>query len=121
MKKILIIEDDADILFIYREVFTEEKLKVTTASTGKQALKLLTKDMPDLILLDIMFPGNLSGYDVLKIIQNKPKLAKIPVIILTNLDAEINKAQELGAKDFIVKVNTPVTDIISIVKKHLLA
>ena len=77
--------------------------------------------MPDLILLDIMLPGNLSGYDVLKIIQNKPKLAKIPVIILTNLDAEINKAQELGAKDFIVKVNTPVTDIISIVKKHLLA
>ena len=104
MKKILIIEDDADILFIYREVFTEEKLKVTTASTGKQALKLLTKDMPDLILLDIMLPGK-DGLKILKDLKETPELKKGPVVVLTNLNSEhiIQEAFKLGADGYLIK------------------
>lgn len=120
MKKILIIEDDSQVQQIYQKKLTAEGFEVVQAFTGKEGLALVKPVPPDLIILDIILPGGMNGFDVMEQLKRDPSHAAIPVIVLTNLDSEEKVAKTIGANDYIVKANTSLDKVIEIVKKYTL-
>jgi DNA-binding response OmpR family regulator len=104
MRKIALIEDDADLYALLKYNLEKEGFALVGAQTGKGAIELCRRERPDLILLDIMLPDS-DGLDICKGIRNHPELAHIPVIFLTARASETDRivGLELGANDYIVK------------------
>jgi DNA-binding response OmpR family regulator len=104
MKKIAVIEDDADLYSLVQYNLEKEGFSVVGAKTGKGALELCRRERPDLILLDIMLPDS-DGLDICKGIRANGELAQTPVIFLTARASETDRivGLELGANDYIVK------------------
>ncbi|MBM3787103.1 MAG: response regulator transcription factor [Acidobacteria bacterium] len=104
MKKILLIEDDADLFALLKYNLEKEGYVFTGAQTGKGAVELCRREKPDLILLDIMLPDS-DGLEICKAIRAHPELAHVPVIFLTARATETDRivGLELGANDYIVK------------------
>ena len=104
MKKILLIEDDADLFSLLRYNLEKEGFSFTGQQTGKGAIDLCRQVRPDLVLLDIMLPDS-DGLDICKGIRKDPNLAAIPVIFLTARASETDRivGLELGANDYVVK------------------
>ncbi|MGL6196139.1 MAG: response regulator [Thermoguttaceae bacterium] len=104
-EKILIIEDEAAIaeLLVYN-LEKEGYKRVTTVSSGEDALNEAKQNPPDLILLDIMLPG-INGLDVCKKLKSKPETAEIPIIMITakSEESDVVVGLELGADDYITK------------------
>lgn len=119
MKKILVIEDDASLLKAYRDMFIQEEVSFVGAKTGQEGLTLISSEKPDVILLDIILPGGLNGFDVLERLKRSPATKHIPVIIMTNLDSEEKVAKTIGVTDYLVKANTTKNEIVKLVKKRL--
>ncbi len=104
MKKILLIEDDADLFALLRYNLEKEGFALAGSQTGKGALELCRREKPDLILLDIMLPDS-DGLDICRGIRQDPELAGVPVIFLTARASETDRiiGLELGANDYVVK------------------
>lgn len=104
MKKIMLIEDDADLYALLKYNLEKEGLAMVGSQTGKGVVELCRKERPDLILLDIMLPDS-DGLDICKGIRSHPELSHIPVIFLTARASEADRivGLELGANDYIVK------------------
>lgn len=119
MKKILFIEDDTEMQKIYAEAFSNESIETIPAYTVDSGLQLANTHKPDLIILDIMLPGGKNGFDALEILVKDEDLKKIPVLILSNLDSEKKVALEIGAKDYLVKANTSIDQVVAKVKELL--
>ncbi len=119
MKNILIVEDDTALQKILTEKLTGVGIGVMTASTGQEALTKIKVDQPDLILLDIMLPGGMNGFDVLEQLKANETYKSIPVIVLTNLDTEQKTALDIGAIDYIVKPNISIDEVVLKIKNHL--
>ena len=103
-KKILLVDDEKDILDLLEFNLDAEGYKTYKARDGEEALKKAADKLPDLILLDIMLPKK-DGYEVLRELRANKTTAGIPVIFLTAKDSEIDEivGLELGADDYIVK------------------
>ncbi len=104
MTKILIIEDDREVLELLAKKIEEAGYEALTARDGEEGLRLLREEKPSLVLLDILLP-NVDGLELLRRKQALPETADIPTIIISNSGAasEISQARHLGAKDWIVK------------------
>jgi len=104
MKKILLIEDDADLFSLLKYNLEKEGFSLTGSQTGRGAIELCRQVRPDLILLDIMLPDS-DGLDICKGIRKDPDLASTPVIFLTARASETDRivGLELGANDYVVK------------------
>ncbi|MBP9819134.1 response regulator [Candidatus Woesebacteria bacterium] len=118
-KSILLVEDSPELQQSYNDLLTSEQYLVEVVSTGTAALTALQKKAPDMILLDIMLPGGMNGWDVLKHIRTQETTQSTPVIVLTNLSSENQVARELGATSYVVKANTPADELLKLIK-HLL-
>ncbi len=118
MKKIVLIEDDADLFSLLKYNLEKEGFALVGSQTGKGAIDLCRREKPDLILLDIMLPDS-DGLDICKGIRTHPELAHIPVIFLTARASETDRilGLELGANDYIVKPFF-VRELIARVKVH---
>jgi len=99
---ILVVDDKPEILKMVGDILKLEGFGVVAASDGKSALSLFEQHKPDLILLDIMMPGEFNGLDVLYFIRER---SGVPVIMLTAYDhpTSVRKALEDGADDYITK------------------
>ena len=100
--KILIVEDEPNMVAGLRDNFEYEGFQVITASDGVEGLDRALKDSPDLVVLDVMMP-RMSGLEVCK--QLRAKRASLPIIMLTARGQEIDKVVglELGADDYVTK------------------
>jgi len=118
--KVLIVEDDSFILEMYKIKFESSNFEVISANDGIKGLKILEKEKPDIILLDIIMPKK-DGFSVLKAIKGNPALEKIPVILLTNLGQRenIEKGFELGATSYIIKAHFTPSEIVKKVRDVL--
>ena len=112
MKKILIIEDDQNLLSNYQTELELRKFTVVSVIDGGKAVAAVEKEIPDLILLDIMLP-NMNGIDILEEVRNNDKFKTLPVIMLTNYGDEenIRRSLELGALDYLKKYNVTPSDV----------
>jgi DNA-binding response OmpR family regulator len=118
-KMVLIVEDDQGLQKILGDKLSEAGVEVVAAETGQQAINRLKVGTPDLILLDIMLPGGMNGFDVLEQVKASPTLKTVPVIVLTNLDSEQKTALDIGAIDYIVKTNISLDEVVLKIKNHL--
>lgn len=105
MKKILVIDDEPDIVFLIKLILEKEGYKVIEANSGKEGIEMAKKEKPDLILLDIMMPDML-GWEVSKKIKADEELRKTPVAMLTVKSAaedKLRSLEEAGADWHIAK------------------
>lgn len=103
-KKVLVIEDEPNIIEAVGFILSRDGWEVKTHSNGHDAMQAVRARMPDLIILDVMLPGR-SGYDILAEIRNDAELADIPVLMLTargqTKDREM--AERAGASHYMTK------------------
>ncbi|HBG63371.1 MAG: DNA-binding response regulator [Omnitrophica WOR_2 bacterium GWF2_43_52] len=103
-EKILIIEDEPDIVKMLEYNFKKEGFRIISASNGQRALTRAEREHPDIIILDLMLP-EIDGLEVCKSLKQSPGTAHIPIIMLTAKAQETDKivGLELGADDYITK------------------
>lgn len=106
--KILIVEDEDDVMELIHYNLTQEGYHCDAAYNGREALEKASATLPNLVLLDLMLP-EINGLDVCKMLKKDPKTAAIPVIILTakGTEADIVTGLEMGADDYITKPFSP--------------
>ncbi len=116
-KKIMWVEDDKFLSDIISRKFSREKCALIYTTNGEDAIGLAEKELPDIILLDILLPG-IDGFEVLSRLKANEKTKHIPVILLSNLGekTDIEKGRNLGATCFLVKAAVTLDEIISEVK-----
>lgn len=120
MKKILFIEDEMKLHKVFEDLFKKEDLELIGAYDGASGLKLAEEKMPDLILLDLILPKK-DGFTVLKELKANPRLARIPVIVLTNLEGvpDVERALSLGAHSYLVKANYSLDEVLARIKETI--
>ena len=104
MRKILIVDDEPNIVMSLEYIFKKEKFEVFIARDGAEALGIVETEIPDIILLDIMMP-NVDGYQVLNHLKSNENLSDIKVIFLSakNKASDIELGLQLGADKYISK------------------
>lgn len=119
-KKILLVEDDDGLANVYKMRLETEGFAVKRVPNGEDALASAIEYKPDLIVLDVMMP-KVSGFDVLDILRNTPETANVKVVMLTALsqDSDKEKAEKLGADDYMVKSQVVIADVVERIKHHL--
>lgn len=100
----LVVDDDESSRFLAHEVLERAGLRVEEASSGQQGLELFQQYHPDIVLLDVLMPGQ-NGFDTCAALRNLPEGAHTPILLMTGLDdtQSISRAFESGATDFITK------------------
>ena len=118
--KILLVEDSKVVQQMYRNKLTFEQFNVLTADNGMEAIKILSQEKPDIILLDLMMPI-MDGYKVLQVVKTDPRLANIPVLVFSakGQSEEVEKALNLGAAGYIVKATTKPNEVVEQIRKVL--
>jgi len=110
MKKILIVDDEEKVRKLVEVTLSVGDLEILHASSGDEALKITREAKPDIILLDIMMPGGLDGFDVCKLLKKDPDTKDIYIIMLTAKGQQVDreKGLALGADDYFVKPFSPM-------------
>lgn len=107
-QRILVVEDEEDILNLLRFNLKEAGFDTLTTGDGKEAVALAIRYVPDLVLLDVMLPG-LDGFEVCRTLKADPRTSHVPVIMLTARGEEVVRigGLELGVDDYVVKPFSP--------------
>lgn len=119
-KKILLVDDDPLIVRMYERKLTKEGFAVRLAANGEEGLKALEKEVPNIIILDVLMP-KMNGWEALKKIKENPKTKDIPVIALTSLsdrNGDIQKFKDLGVKEYLIKSQTDLKMLVEAIRKY---
>lgn len=118
--KVILIEDDHDINFIYKRQLDKAELPTDAFYTGKEALAALAVSAYDIALVDVMLPDT-NGIEIVKQMKQNSNLAKMTIIILSNMGEEtiVNEAKNIGADGYLIKSSmNPGQMIESVIKIH---
>ena len=107
-EKILVVDDEEDIIELLRFNLSREGYQVSSAASGEDALTLVRSEIPNLLLLDLMLPG-IDGLEVARRLKNNSNTMKIPIVMLTakGEEPDIVTGLELGADDYVTKPFSP--------------
>lgn len=119
-KKVLLIEDDLPMVRMYTTRLEKENIEVVVAQDGQEGLQKTREWSPDLVILDLMIP-KIGGMEILEQLRSQAKTKNLPVIILSNLSQEqdIQRSQQLGVKEFLVKANYTPSQVVGKIKAYL--
>ena len=119
-KIVLLVDDDLTLREMYEERLKKEGFSIVQATNGEEAIQKAKEIKPAVVLLDIMMP-KVNGFDVLKNFRGDAELKEVPIIVLTALIQDVDRAQgkKLGATDYIVKSETMPGEVITKIKKVL--
>ena len=119
-RTILVVEDDAYLREVLVEKLEMDGFAVLAAMDGQAALAMTAKKSPDIVVLDVILPL-MNGFDYLEAKAKDASIAKIPVIILSNLGQkeDIERGMKLGAKDYMIKAHFTPNDLIAKAKMYL--
>ncbi len=119
-KKILIIEDEEILLNLLEKKLSQIGYDVSIAKDGVEGVNKVESEIPDLILLDIVMP-KMGGFEVMKELQKRKNFSNIPIIIISNSGqpVEIDLAQKLGARDWLIKTDFDPQEVIDKVIKQI--
>ncbi|MGC4060308.1 MAG: response regulator [Aquabacterium sp.] len=108
IQKILLVDDSKTELHVLSEVLTKKGYQVRTAENGEEAMRRLQEEKPDLILMDVVMPGQ-NGFQLTRAITRDPAFANVPVIICTSKNQETDRVWGMrqGARDYVVKPVNP--------------
>lgn len=119
---IVVVEDESDILELLTYNLAREGYEVTGVSNGEQALQVIPRKKPRLILLDLMLPG-VGGLEICRLLKAKPETARIPIIMVTakGEEADVVVGLEMGADDYVAKpfsMKVLVARIHTVLRRH---
>ena len=119
-KKILLIEDEKIMVNLLEKKLTKEGYDVSVAWDGKEGLLKIREVKPDLISLDIVMP-KMGGFGVMEEVSKDKELKKIPIIIISNSGqpVELERAKELGVKDWLIKTEFDPQEVLNKVTKQI--
>jgi len=119
-KKIVIVEDDEFLRSLTSKRLESEGYEVAVAVDGEDAVKVIPKENPDLIFLDLLLP-NKNGFEVLEEIRKDDKTKDTPVVVFSNLGQkeDIEKVKKFGVTEFLVKANFTLDDVVVKLKEIL--
>ena len=108
IRKILVVDDSKTELHHLSDVLGKRGYTVRTAENGEEAMRRLEEEKPDLILMDVVMPGQ-NGFQLTRVITRDPRFAGVPVILCTSKNQETDKVWGMrqGARDYIVKPVNP--------------
>ncbi|MFC1976039.1 response regulator transcription factor [Chloroflexota bacterium] len=108
MPRILIVDDDKQIVRLVRSYLEQAGYQVLTAYDGETALHTIRREQPDLVVLDLMLPDR-DGWEITRLIRSEPSLANLPIIMLTARVEDTDKivGLEVGADDYVTKPFNP--------------
>lgn len=117
-KHVLVAEDEAFLLEMIRKILSKHGVRVSTACDGQEAIVIMDKDPPDLLLLDLIMP-NVDGFAVLQ--HSKDKNMKFPVFVCTNLSDKksIMKCHEFDVSEYLIKSDMDDDQIWTAIEKYL--
>jgi len=120
MKKILLIEDEEIMVGLLQKKLRQEGYEISVARDGEEGLRAVREIKPNLILLDIIMP-KMGGFEVMEEMAKDKELKEIPVIIISNSGqpVELDRAQQLGAKDWLVKTEFDPQEVVDKVAKQI--
>ena len=118
-KKILVVDDEEVTTELAKKFLEKHGFIVSCAYDGEEALKLAHSENPDLILLDVMLP-RIDGFEVCKRLKKEEQFKKIPILMFTakGLSRDIEKGQEVGADEYIIKPFSGKA-LVATIRKHL--
>jgi DNA-binding response OmpR family regulator len=118
--KVLLVDDDEDLLSIFSTALTRDGFETISAITGQDGLNKASQEKPDLILLDQVLP-DISGNDILKTLKLQDETKEIPVILLSNFSQEdlVKNAIDLGALDYVFKYQVEPKEVVTKIKQAL--
>jgi len=119
-KKILIVEDEELIYSLLERKLKREGYDVVIGKDGVEGLEKMRSEKPDLVLLDIIMPKK-GGFEVMEEMRRDSALKDIPVVVVSNSGqpVELDRARELGAKDWVIKTEFDPQEVIEKVKKQI--
>jgi len=119
-KKILIIEDEEIMFSLLEKRLKGEGYDIQIARDGQAGLAMMRQEKPDLVLLDIIMP-KMNGFDVLEAMRADSSLKDVSAIIISNSGqpVELDRAKELGVKDWLIKTEFDIQEVLAKVKKQL--
>jgi len=119
-KKILLVEDEELMIDLLQRKLTKEGYEISVARDGEEGLKAMREVKPNLVLLDIIMP-KMGGFEVMEEMGKNKELKKIPVIVISNSGqpVELDKAQKLGAKDWLIKTEFDPQEVVDKVVKQI--
>jgi CheY-like chemotaxis protein len=105
MKKILVVDDQPTIRRLVEISLRSADRQILEAESGEQAIEIALEEKPDLIIMDLMMPGGMDGFEAVKILKGQAATRDCPVLVLTAKDqkAERQRAFEIGAGDYLAK------------------
>lgn len=108
IQKILLVDDSKTELHVLSELLSKKGYQVRTAENGEEAMRRLQEEKPDLILMDVVMPGQ-NGFQLTRAITRDPAYASVPVIICTSKNQETDRVWGMrqGARDYVVKPVNP--------------
>lgn len=120
-KRILVVDDDKQLLKQLEKQLKDKGFEVTTALNGREALKKIEADLPDVITLDVMMP-EMDGYETCYHLKENPQTRKIPVIMLTSRGKMKAKLASFSfGADYYIAKPFEIDDLMTVVKKALAA
>jgi len=104
IRKVLVVDDSKTELLYLTDLLQKKGMQVRTAENGEEALRRLAEDKPDLILMDVVMPGQ-NGFQLTRAITRDPQFANVPVIMCTSKNQETDRVWGMrqGARDYITK------------------
>jgi len=120
MKKILLVEDEEIMIGLLQRKLTQEGYEISVARDGEEGLKTMKEIKPGLILLDIIMP-KMGGLEVMEEMAKDEGIKDIPVIVISNSGqpVELDRAQKLGAKDWLIKTEFDPQEVVDKVVKQI--
>ena len=120
MKKILLVEDEEIMIGLLQRKLTQEGYEISVARDGGEGLKTMREAKPNLILLDIIMP-KMGGFEVMEEMAKDEGIKDIPVIVISNSGqpVELDRAQKLGAKDWLIKTEFDPQEVVDKVVKQI--
>jgi CheY-like chemotaxis protein len=119
-KKILVIENDEDLLNVYKTRFEVEGFQVATHTTGQGIIEKIESYKPDLMILDIMLPF-MNGLDALEQVRRNPETRNIKVIVVSalSIEADQKRAEDLGVDEYLIKSKIALDNMVEHIKDQL--
>ncbi len=110
MKKILIVDDQLEVRRLVEMTLKVSDYQIFKATTGEEAVEIVKSEKPDLIIMDVMMPGGMDGFEATKILKNDPETKECKIIMLTakGQQADREKGIEAGADDYFIKPFSPL-------------
>jgi twitching motility two-component system response regulator PilH len=120
MATILLIDDDQVLLKLYSTRLAADHHKVLTASNGQEGLDIVSKQIPDIVLLDLLMP-KLNGFKFIETLNKYPQTKDIPIIVFSSVanQEQFQLLNQLGIKTFLNKIDITPTQLVNVINQQL--